>query len=714
MKKYYFLIFFLLIYSNIIYSQNKDLGVKDGVICIKEEIIDNEIISLNGDWQFYPNELLTPKDFKTGNKEKSCDYLTVPSAWNNKVKNEDDVENFGYGTYRLEIIHNCKARSMGIMLESISSSSLVFLDGNKVSQQGIVGINKESSKPDFKPEIIYYRPKSDTSEIIIQVSNFFYSRGGIIKSIKVSTEYNIRRYTIKNNDIDLFLIGAILIMGMSHWILYFLKRKNRSELFFGLLCLFVIARIMLTKNMYLLRLFPDFDWAMRIRLEYLTFYLGVLSVFLFIYYLYKNLFHKKALYFTITYTTIYSLVLLVSSVYFFTNTLISFQVLTGLLLIYVLIILIKAIIMKADGALVFIIGFFIFSAASVNDVLHTANIINTGIFTPYGLFIFVFLQGYILSKRFTDTFTKTEELSIELNMLNKDLENKVKKRTNEINKKNIILESQKQSIVDSILYAQRIQKAILPPESKLKYFFKSYFIIYKPQEIVSGDFYWIGKVEDRTVVAVADCTGHGVPGGFMSMLGMAFFNEIVLKQRFNSASDILQGLREKVKYSLHQTGKINEIKDGMDLSLLIIDNKKKEIQYAGANNNLYVITENINKKIGNNPKDVITSDDKKLVQISGDRQPIAIYTKEQPFTNHTFNYSPKDKIYLFSDGYADQFGGKHNRKYMIRNLKQTIFKISDYTFKEQQDILEKIHENWKGDNKQTDDILMLGFSMFEI
>lgn len=197
----------------------------------------------------------------------------------------------------------------------------------------------------------------------------------------------------------------------------------------------------------------------------------------------------------------------------------------------------------------------------------------------------------------------------------------------------------------------------------------------------------------------------------MSMLGSAFLNELVLKNEFTKASDILEGLRNKVKISLRQTGKAHELKDGMDIALLIIDNKTKELQYAGANNHLYVVCEkscNIIKKAKNK---VISNDKHKLVQVKADRQPIAVYLKERPFTNHYLQLCKDDKIYLFTDGYGDQIGGDKNRKFMVKRLKEKILDISEVSFTKQHRILNQTFEDWKSTNNQLDDILVLGFKI---
>jgi len=264
-------------------------------------------------------------------------------------------------------------------------------------------------------------------------------------------------------------------------------------------------------------------------------------------------------------------------------------------------------------------------------------------------------------------------------------------KNKKIRHKNQILAYQKKQITDSIEYASRIQTAILPPGDFITKLIPQHFIFFKPRDVVSGDFYWVTHKNNKMIIAAVDCTGHGVPGAFMSMLGFAFLNEIVNKEIDLNANIILNQLRNYVKKSLHQTGKENETKDGMDAALCIIDKENQELQFAGAYNPLYLIRDN------------------KLEQIKGDRMPIGIYVHEkESFTNHIIKLQENDIIYLFTDGYADQFGGPNGKKFRNSAFKNLLTAIHDKSMKEQKEILEKTFYEWKGNREQIDDILIIG------
>ena len=271
--------------------------------------------------------------------------------------------------------------------------------------------------------------------------------------------------------------------------------------------------------------------------------------------------------------------------------------------------------------------------------------------------------------------------------LNKKKMNQILRESKkEIEQKNI-------HITKSITYASKIQQALLPDETCFKENFKDYFIIFKPRDIVSGDFYYMQKVNDYLLFAAVDCTGHGVPGAFMSMLGTSFLNNIVRKQEVTSSAHVLNLMRNEVKRSLHQTGKKGEQKDGMDMVLCAYNIKTSELQFAGAHNSLILIRNN------------------ELIEYKGDRMPIGIHRKEkESFTNNTLKIEKGDKIYLYSDGFQDQMGGEENKKYKAKRFKQLLLETSKLDIKTQKEKIEQEFEQWKANYKQIDDIVIIGIS----
>jgi serine phosphatase RsbU (regulator of sigma subunit) len=268
-----------------------------------------------------------------------------------------------------------------------------------------------------------------------------------------------------------------------------------------------------------------------------------------------------------------------------------------------------------------------------------------------------------------------------------------KQKANQIlEEKNDLITKQKQEITDSIKYASRIQKAVLPSTTLISDALPEHFVLFMPRDIVSGDFYWMTQKDDKIILVAADCTGHGVPGAFMSMLGVSFLYEIVNKENVIQPATILNHLRNHIKTTLSQTGKFDEQKDGMDISLCVIDKKAMRLEWAGAYNPLYLIRNG------------------ELTEIKADKMPVAVHLNDHmSFTNHEVDINSGDSYYMFSDGYSDQFGGTDGRKFMSKKFKELLTTIYDKSMEDQKEILQSAHFNWKGEHEQVDDILVIGF-----
>ena len=256
--------------------------------------------------------------------------------------------------------------------------------------------------------------------------------------------------------------------------------------------------------------------------------------------------------------------------------------------------------------------------------------------------------------------------------------------------KELVDEKQKE-IIDSINYAKRIQNAVLTDEDVWKKVSSEYFILFKPKDIVSGDFYWAYNMPNgRSIFAVADCTGHGVPGGFMSMLGNSFLNELVIENKLFKADVILNKLRDKVIQALEQKGK-TEQKDGMDICLCVWNKMDNTLEFSGANNPLWIIRNN------------------EVIEYKGDKMPIGVYANvTQPFTSQVITLQSGDSIYLSTDGFADQFGGPLGKKYKNKKFIDFLVNLSQTDFNTQKERLNVEFEKWKGDLDQLDDVCVLG------
>lgn len=258
-----------------------------------------------------------------------------------------------------------------------------------------------------------------------------------------------------------------------------------------------------------------------------------------------------------------------------------------------------------------------------------------------------------------------------------------------------ISDQRNKDVLSSIRYAKLIQDALMPSQEKIDRYFKNNFVLYKPKDIISGDFYWTKRIKntdfDITILAAADCTGHGVPGAMMSMLGVALLNEIVLKKEVRKANEILDKLREKVIESLQNQSNQMITNDGMDIGLVLWDHKTNIIQFTGANRPLYFIRNN------------------ELQIIEGNKMPIGKHgISNGHFENINIKIESNDMVYLFSDGYADQFGGPKNKKFKRQRLQKLLLDIHSEEMNQQKQILDNEHEKWRQNYRQTDDILLIG------
>jgi len=324
-------------------------------------------------------------------------------------------------------------------------------------------------------------------------------------------------------------------------------------------------------------------------------------------------------------------------------------------------------------------------------------IVGLGLMIVLAIFIF---RSYKHKKRanvlLAEQKHEIEEKNEELNQQNEEIltqRDEIEQQRDIVIKQKDRIEEIHGEITSSIRYAERIQSAILATEKYLLESVTEHFILFKPRDVVSGDFYFVTKLNKYLIVAAADCTGHGVPGAFMSMMGTAFLSEIVNKKHITQTHQVLNELRSKIITALNQKSVGSESKDGMDISLCAINLETNICQFAGANNPLYVVKGD------------------KITQIKGDKMPIAIYDRMYEFTTHEIQLEKGDTLYMFSDGYADQFGGPNDKKFMYKPFKQLLLDNVASPMFQQKEILNETFETWKGNNDQIDDVLVIGIKI---
>ncbi len=706
----FFFLFILLSGCN----ENKKFPLAEkGLLDLRGEDL-NDFTKLDGEWELYWDQLLNETDIKNNITTENIELIDVPGLWNEKAP--QNAPYTGHATYRLQVLlPESRPNELAIKILNAATSMEVFINGEKIIQSGNAGTNKNASKPNYDPHVADFNVDSDTLNIIAHVSNFHHKKGGLWEPILLGSDRQLSKKRNMSLAYELLVFGALIIMGIYHIVLFFQRTKQYDALYFGLFCLAVSLRITVTGEHSINLIAEDF-WPVKVKIEYISFYLAAPLFGLFLHAEYPREFLKEVAFPFAVIGAVLSLFTLLSPVIWFSFSMLPYQILSAFLGLYATFSLILAIIRKQEYSAIMLVGWIIFFITIINDMLYQNSIIFSGNLAYMGLFIFILFKAYIISASFSKEFLRSEHLASDLNVINENLENIVEARTMELSIKNEIIEEHNKDITTGISYAGKIQKALLPDESNASLYFKDQMLLNIPKHIISGDFFWIRKYENKVIIAVADCTGHGVPGAFMSLMGANFLNEITGELYQDSGIEklqpniILHRLREEVKQALHQSMDEFEAHDGMDMALCVMDMDSKRLQFSGARRPLYLIQKH--PPVQTESKQLMfypIGDGYYLMNIRGDRMPVGIYLKEMPYSLYTVQLEPGDKIFLFSDGFVDQIGGSEDKKFLELRFKNLLMNHHGKNMEEIKNILTSTFHEWKGDqNEQLDDILIFG------
>jgi serine phosphatase RsbU (regulator of sigma subunit) len=378
----------------------------------------------------------------------------------------------------------------------------------------------------------------------------------------------------------------------------------------------------------------------------------------------------------------------------------EFSLLVSLLLIFINVLSVLRLNKKA----------VIFSSALTlvaNSILYVTigKFIIAGLYTSVFIIFFsvfniwvvsYFLEYYSLNNKLGKAFDDLQEANKQINQKNEEITTQ-----NEIIQKHYdsLKETQK-SMSDSLRYAQKIQTALFTHHNLLQHHFTDHFVYFKPKEKVSGDFSWAVQNGNKLILAVSDCTGHGVPGAFMTILGFSYLNEIINEHQITEPDKILNKLRQYIISTLHQEGKLYEPKDGMDISLIQLDFEKKKLKFSGANTSFCIIPKTQNKDL------------EMLHELKGDRMPVSYHYKMRPFSLLEMTFNKGDKIYLYTDGYIDQFGGPKGKKFKSVTFRRMLEQNHNYPMKKQKRLIEETMNNWLSNRyEQIDDMTVVGIEI---
>lgn len=601
---------------------------------------------------------------------------------------------------------------------STGTVEMYSYDKDRIQKVGITGdaipINDKTIKA-FSNVLSFYLKAQEKRIFYLKLS------GNIGTFISLDSQGSYLEYESKNRLAQGILFGIMLIIALYNFIM-FLFIREKSYVFY-ILYIFSFGLSAMISYGYANELF----WPNRILpTELLYFDWMFLPILVLSYLVFQKLYLRLKIelplwnkIFNVT-----SIIILIAPLSFLYSVPIIIQdIFTGILAIAWLgsnvpsLILVKR--NKKEPIYILVANFlllisFLITFLINDDVYLQLGVVSQIIIFSIGLGRKISLNEKEKQKALSEIVVQLEENEQLKDKVNRELEDKVMERTSELEQANTEITTQNEEIISqrdsifekknelakihdeleaSINYAEKIQRSLLPDEALLKEILSDHFIFFKPRDIVSGDYYWFKKVRNYLVITAADCTGHGVPGAFMSMLGVSFLNEIVSKSRFDTPDQILNRLRDKVKKALKQKGDIGENKDGMDMALCVINLETKELQFSGAYNPLYIVRNG------------------EMIQIKADRQPIAVYIAEKPFTLNNHQLEKGDCLYMFSDGYTDQFGGDNNKKFMTKRFKQMLMDNHGKSFKEQESILDKTFKDWKNGQDQMDDVLVIGLKV---
>ncbi|MEM7183096.1 MAG: SpoIIE family protein phosphatase [Spirochaetota bacterium] len=367
-------------------------------------------ILLHGEWEFYWKQLVSPKQI---NSSIPKTYTKVPNTWD-----KQDLEEHGYASYHLKLLLH-PSQQLGIKLIDLSSSYRIWINEQLVIETGIVGKTRETSKASYISKVFYFETKSKETSITVQISNHQHTRGGMWNAIQLGSSQQIQQIRERHLIQDIFSFGIFFMMAFYHLAMYNFRKQDKSPLFFSLFCFTIAIRILITGEKYLLSLFPNFNWQLGLKIEYCTVFLSPSIFVLFTESVYPEDFSKRLRQAIVATGISYSIITLLSDSTFFTKILLSYQILILLIISYYIWFLSKILYRRRKGAKTIVLGMIPFIFVTINDILHTANEVNTGLYLPIGLFLFLISQSAILSMRFSKAFLRVESISSRLKNLDK-------------------------------------------------------------------------------------------------------------------------------------------------------------------------------------------------------------------------------------------------------------------------------------------------------
>lgn len=419
------------------------LKATEGKINLTQVQTASHTIRLDGEWEFYWNELLTPVDFKEA-EEKKTDYIDVPGSWNTYISGEGKASGNGYATYRLHF-ETLNSSKLGLKIPRMFTAHQLWVNGEQIASAGTVGKNRDDMSPQYLPQVALFESQRGENEIVIQVSNFNHRSGGMLESIVLGSEKQILNMRYKKIAYEFLLFGSLMIMGLYHIILFWFRKTNLAPLYFGLFCLFLAVRTLLVGERMLIYIFPLFSWEIAHKLQTLTFYLGIPMILEFFRVVFPTHFHQRTVRIIQGIAAVFAALVLLTPVRIFTVVNPWYQLFAICVIAYLIIAFVMILLQKNKEVWLIILGGLAIVLTSLNDIIFLSilmndyslpflgGIIRTDNLSAVGQLIFVFTNSIVVAKRFSGSLEHEESMTQELKAINQNLDFLVKKRTEDLN-----------------------------------------------------------------------------------------------------------------------------------------------------------------------------------------------------------------------------------------------------------------------------------------
>lgn len=393
-------------------------------------------VNLNGEWEFYWNRFIEPARFYQINPPVPDGYIKVPSPWNGFIYNDQAIGGVGFSTYRTKIISGNFPAVVTFEIGVLSTGYVMYINGNEVASAGRIGKNKDEMVAEYCPHIVSYTPEADELDVVIQVSNFYHSKGGLWSHVSIGAKSFVQSDHNFSNALFLIVAGSLIVIGLYHLAMYSINRYTHSPFFLGVLSILLGIRTLITGDMTIYYFVSSIPWELLVRAEYLTVVIGMPVFVLYQYNLFRERFNKTVLYAILGVGGLYTIIILFTSAYFFTFVLNYYLFITAFFIVYTFIVSTRAIIHKDEGAWGFMIAYIILMLAFINDALNAMDIIITGYYSSIGVLALIITQAISLSVKLAEAFKTVDRQNIELKHHREQLEDLIKDRTKELEKAN--------------------------------------------------------------------------------------------------------------------------------------------------------------------------------------------------------------------------------------------------------------------------------------